>query len=102
MLSHNQHSINLNYFKMNAIKQYRVKLLMTEISHEFSTINQVNEWIDNDMLKRNQSRMGQIETYNQIGFIFATPSSYMVESYDWDKLEFLPSHFGILQNKMCN
>ena len=42
------------YFKMNAIKQYRVKLLMTEISHEFSTINQVNDWIDNDMLKRNR------------------------------------------------
>ena len=87
---------------MNAIKQYRVKFLMTEISQEFSTINQVNEWIDNDILKRNRSRMGQIETYNQTGFILATPESYMVESYDWDKLEFVPLAIGKIKNSFKN
>ena len=42
--------------------------------------------------------MGQIETYNQTGFILATPESYMVESYDWDNLEFIPLAIGKIKN----
>lgn len=69
---------------MRSIKNYRVTLLMSETgAKEFTNINEVNNFIDRD-LKRNQQ----------------DEFSYLVESYDWDKLEFLPLTFGKIKNKL--
>jgi hypothetical protein len=71
---------------MRSIKNYRVTLLMSESgAKEFTNINEVNNFIDKD-LKRNQQ----------------DEFSYLVESYDWDKLEFLPLTFGKIKNKLKN
>lgn len=84
---------------MRAIKNYRVRLLESENPIEFSNIFEVNQYITTDILKRNSQPMGQIETYNETGFIFVTPESYLIESYNWDKLEFQVSHVGLIKNK---
>ncbi len=86
---------------MKAIKNYRVRLLESENPIEFTNIFEVNQYITTDILKRNCDMMGQIETYMQTGFIFVKPESYLIEKFDWDKLEFIPSHFGIIKNQMC-
>ena len=86
---------------MRAIKNYRVRLLESENPKVFTNIFEVNQYITTDIIKRNSEMMGQIETYNQTGFIFVKPESYLIEKYDWNKLEFIPSHFGIIKNKKC-
>ena len=86
---------------MKTIKNYRVRLLESQNPKEFTNINQVNDYIVRDIIKRNSDTMGQINTYNETGFIFVNPESYLIEKYDWDRLEFLPLCCGLVKNKMC-
>lgn len=87
---------------MDSIKQYRVKLLCNdEVWQQFTTINQVNQYISRDIISRNSSSFFQGNNFNITGSLFVKPENYIVESYDWDRLEFLPSHFGFIKNTMC-
>jgi len=87
---------------MESIKQYRVKLLSFDEEWQIlNNINQVNEYIKRDVVTRNSVQYFQQIHFKITGKLFVTPSDYIVESYDWDRLEFLPSHFGIIKNKMC-
>ena len=86
---------------MRAIKNYRVRLLESENPIEIKIISEVNQYIIIDIIKRNSDMMGQINTYNLTGFIFVRPESYLIEKYDWDKLEFQPLCHGLIENKMC-
>jgi len=82
-------------FKMKAIKQYRLKLTITKhfegsysktISSkfkEFSNINEVNECID-----------------KLISIDAVAEDDILIESYDWQELEFLPLCFGKIKNKL--
>ena len=79
---------------MKSIKQYRLKLTITKhfegaysktISNnyqEFSNVNEVNECID------------KLISINAIA-----EDDILIESYDWEKLEFLPLCFGKIKNK---
>ncbi len=80
---------------MKAIKQYRLKLTITkhfEGSYsktipsnykELSNVNEVNAHIDKLV---------------SLGAI--AEDDILIESYDWEKLEFLPLCFGKIKNKL--
>jgi len=71
---------------MIKFKKYRVKIIMLEMKWiRFENINQVNEYINNN------SKETGLE-----------PCEYYVESWDWEKQEYLPLSFGKVLNKFCN
>lgn len=85
-----------------SIKQYRVKLLVIDDEwQEFTTINEVNEFIKRDTILKNISSINKLITYQNIGSLIIRPFNYLVESYDWEEMNFIPSHFGILENNLC-
>lgn len=86
---------NINIFQMKAIKQYRIKLILTEPIgtnycktltsdyKRYSTINEVNKAIDSGLYLFKD---------------YIKEEDYLVESYDWDKCEFVPIGFGKIKN----
>jgi hypothetical protein len=74
---------------MRSIRQYRVTLLLEKVTDPFlfTTINEVNRFV---------SVANQLNQH-------LNPNSEdpicLIESYDWDKLEYLPHAFGIIKNK---
>jgi hypothetical protein len=86
---------------MRAIKQYRVKLIDNDEEWQIlSNLFEVNSYIERDVITRNTIKMFRDVNYTNTGKFFVNSQDYIVESYDWDKLEFLPSHFGIIKNKL--
>ncbi len=76
---------------MRALKQYRVTLLLEGEGFSkpqlFSNINEVNKFVS---IAEQLNRYYHPESKKPV---------CLIESFDWDKLEYLPHAFGEIHNK---